>query len=100
MRLLIISPHFPPINAADMQRVRLLLPHLAATGIEAEVLAVRPGQVAALSDSLLEESLPAGMLAHRVAAMGLSWRRTPCLGKHCYRSLGALWRRVATQRQL
>ena len=39
-RLLIISPHFPPINAPDMQRVRMSLPHFVDAGWEVVVLTV------------------------------------------------------------
>lgn len=38
-RLLIVSPHFPPVNAPDMQRVRMSLPHFVALGWEVTVLA-------------------------------------------------------------
>ena len=38
MKILIVSPHFPPTNAADMQRVRLILRYLKEAGVEAEVL--------------------------------------------------------------
>ena len=40
-RVLIVSPHFPPVNAADMHRARMVLPFLRENGWEAEVLAVR-----------------------------------------------------------
>ncbi len=44
-RVLLVSPHFPPVNAPDMQRVRLALPHLRGLGWEPTVLAVEPGLV-------------------------------------------------------
>jgi hypothetical protein len=31
-RLLIIPPHFPPLNTPDMQRVRMSLPQFVAVG--------------------------------------------------------------------
>jgi hypothetical protein len=39
-RVLIISPYFAPVNAADMQRVRMSLPYFKKSGWEAEVVAV------------------------------------------------------------
>lgn len=93
MRVLIISPHFPPTNAADMQRVRLLLPHLAAAGIEAEVLAVEPEQVAAPQDPWLAEGLPDEVPVHRVKALGLEWGKVPGLGVLSLRALGAIRRK-------
>ena len=39
-KVLIVSPHFPPLNAPDMQRVRMSLPYFAAEGWEPVVLAL------------------------------------------------------------
>jgi len=39
-RVLIVSPNFPPINAPDMQRVRMSLPFYRDNGWEPVVLAV------------------------------------------------------------
>ena len=44
-KVLIVSPHFPPINAPDMQRVRLALPYLRELGWEPTVIAVGPDLV-------------------------------------------------------
>jgi hypothetical protein len=41
-RVLIVSPHFPPVNAADMHRVRMSLPYFAEYGWSPLVLTVRP----------------------------------------------------------
>ncbi len=90
VRVLIISPHFPPTNAPDMQRVRLLLPHFAGAEIEAEVLAVDPWQVAAPEDSWLVEGLPGDVPVHRVQALGLRWRKLPGLGTLNFRALAAI----------
>ncbi len=92
MRLLIISPHFPPVNGADMQRIRLLLPYLKDRGISAEVLCVDPLCVAAPRDGWLEEALPTSVPIHRVGALGLEWGRVPGLGTLTFRALGALRR--------
>ena len=40
MRVLIVSPHFPPVNAPDMQRVRMSLPAFVAAGWDVTVLTV------------------------------------------------------------
>lgn len=39
-RLLIVSPHFPPVNAPDAQRVLGALPHIRSLGWETRVLCV------------------------------------------------------------
>lgn len=86
-KVLVVSPHFPPVNTPDMHRVRMLLPFLAANGWSAEVLAVSPAQVAAPLDPWLVEGLPPEVPVHRVNAMGLAWARVPGLGTLGYRAL-------------
>jgi hypothetical protein len=90
MRVLIVSPHFPPTNTPDMQRARLVLPYLRENGVEAEVLAVEPEQVASPRDPWLVEGLPAEVPIHRVKAMSLAWSRVPSLGTLPYRAMRAL----------
>lgn len=57
-RVLIVSPHFPPINAPDHQRVRTALPYLREFGWQAHVLAVQPNHVEHPSDPDLQKVLP------------------------------------------
>ncbi len=88
--VLIVSPHFPPVNAPDMHRARMLLPFLRENGWEAEVLAVSPDQVAAPVDPWLVAGLPADVPVHRVNALGLEWSQIPGLGTLGLRALPAL----------
>jgi hypothetical protein len=68
--VLIVSPHFPPINAPDMQRVRLALPFLRAHDWEATVLALAPEYVeGGVRDPLLLETYPADARVIRVAGI-------------------------------
>lgn len=89
-RVLIISPHFPPVNAADMQRVRMLLPFFLENGWQAEVLAVSPEHVAITQDTWLVDGLPADAKVHRVRALGLGWSVIPWLGTLGLRGLWSL----------
>ncbi len=83
-KVLIVSPHFPPINAPDMQRVRLALPYLRALGWEATVIAVGPELVeGGVRDPLLERTYPADVRVIRVG--GIDPRKTRWLG------VGNLW---------
>jgi Glycosyl transferase 4-like domain len=91
-RLLIISPHFPPTNAPDMQRVRLALPYLRENGWQVEVLAVDSTCVAAPIDEWLASGLPGDVPVRRVRALGLGWSRIPGLGTLTFRALRALRR--------
>jgi hypothetical protein len=83
-RVLIVSPHFPPVNAPDMQRARLALPHLRNVGWEPVVLAVAPEMVeGAVLDPLFEQTYPADVRVVRVS--GISPRATRRFG------FGSLW---------
>ncbi len=84
-RVLIVSPHFPPTNAADMHRVRLLCPYLNGAGIAPTVLAVRPEDIASPIDEWMLGGLPPELPVERVEALSLRWRRVPGLGTLNYR---------------
>ncbi len=56
-RVLIVSPHFPPINAADHQRVRMSLPYFEEFGWEPHVLTVRPECVEGVQDFILAKTI-------------------------------------------
>jgi hypothetical protein len=90
MRVLLVSPHFPPVNGADMQRIRLLLPYFQELHISVEVLCVGPLQVAAPKDEWLTEDFPRDVSVHRVKALSLAWGKIPGLGTLTFRALGAL----------
>lgn len=86
-RVLIISPHFPPINAADMQRVRHSLPYFKSLGWEPEVIAVDIDFVESYStDYLLNETLPEDVTIHHVKAYDASKTRKFGLGSISMRS--------------
>ena len=91
-RVLVVSPHFPPVSAADMQRVRMLLPFLGRNGWQAEVLAVDPGKVLAPMDPWSVSTLPPGLKVHHASALGRHLARVPGLGTLGMRALPALAR--------
>ena len=85
-RLLIISPHFPPINAPDMQRVRMALPYLRQHGWEPTVLAIAPESIeGGVVEPKLTETYPADIRVIRVK--GIPSRFTRWAG------IGNLWLR-------
>ena len=65
-RVLIISPYFPPSNAADMQRVRTSLPYFKQFGWDPEVVTVDERYSEMVKDGLLTQSLPQDIKIHRV----------------------------------
>ena len=88
-RVLIVSPHFPPVNAPDMHRARIALPYLRSLGWEPVVLAVAPDLVeGAVVDPVLEQTYPADISIVRVG--GIPHRFTRALG------FGSLWWRCGT----
>ncbi len=85
-KLLVISPHFPPINAPDMQRVRMALPYLRKCGWEPTVLAIAPESIeGGVVEPKLLETFPEDVRVIR--ARGLSARYTRWAG------IGNLWLR-------
>lgn len=74
-RLLIVSPHFPPVNAPDMQRVRMSLPHFVAAGWEVTVLTVDdPTPLAPIEPELLD-TVPAAVRVVRAHCCSRRWTR-------------------------
>lgn len=65
---MIISPHFPPVNAPDMQRVRMSLPYYKALGWEPVVLCVDDRFVSGYKDDLLNETIPGDVEVHKIKA--------------------------------
>ncbi len=85
-KVLIVSPHFPPTNAPDMQRARLALPYLRECGWEPVVLAVAPEMVeGGVREPMLEETYPPDVRVIRVG--GIPPRATRWAG------IGSLWLR-------
>lgn len=89
-RVLIISPHFPPTNAPDHQRVRMSLPFFRENGWEAVVLAVDAADVPGAKDPLLASTLPSDVPVHRVRAWPLTVTRWFGIGNLGYRARSRL----------
>jgi glycosyltransferase involved in cell wall biosynthesis len=86
-KILIISPNFPPINAADMHRVRQSLVYFPEMGWQATVVAVDPGFVEMSLDPLLLETIPESAEIIRIRAFDSKHTRKIGLGNLGYRSL-------------
>lgn len=85
-RLLIISPNFPPINAPDMQRIRMSLPYYRDLGWDPVVLCVDEQFVEGFRDPLLLETIPPGISVHKVGAWPAAVTRKFGLGSLSMRS--------------
>lgn len=85
-KVLIISPNFPPINAADMHRVRQSLPYFKEMGWHPIVIAVEPKYVEMSEDPLLLKTFPEDTEIYRVKAWDSKWTRKFGLGNLGYRA--------------
>jgi hypothetical protein len=91
--VLIVSPHFPPINAPDMQRVRMSLPYFEQFGWKPIVLAVDANHVEGVEEPLLIRSIPSHIPIYRVPALPINWTRPLGLGSVAMRALPFLYRK-------
>jgi hypothetical protein len=83
-KVLIVTLHFPPINAPDMQRTRMALPYLRACGWEPVILAVAPELIeGGVWEPMLESTYPADIRVIRVGGIPAKLTR--------WAGLGSLW---------
>lgn len=86
-RVLIISPHFPPVNAPDMQRVRMSLNYFKEYDWEPTVVCVDEQYVNGFKDELLLETIPKDVEIVKVRAYPEKLTRKLGLGSVSLRSL-------------
>ena len=92
-KVLIISPRFPPINAADMHRVRHSLPYFPDFGWDPTVLAVEPDHVEGEREPRLQHTFPDDADVRRTKALPAEWTRQIRIGNLGLRALPYAWRR-------
>lgn len=86
-RVLIVTPYFPPVNAPDMQRVRMSLEYFRLNGWEPTVITVDEQFAGGFRDVLLEETIPADIEIIKIGAYPESITRKIGLGSLSLRSL-------------
>lgn len=89
-KVLIVSPHFPPVDAVDMHRVRMNVAHYPEYGWQPTVLTVRPEDSGRNVDERLCATLPEGLEIHRVGAISEKVTRPfglSAIGLRAHRSL-------------
>jgi hypothetical protein len=57
-RVLIVTPHFPPINAPDHQRIRMALPYFQELGWNVTVLYINSDFIEGIKDPYLTKTIP------------------------------------------
>lgn len=90
-RLLIVSAHFPPVNAPDMQRVRMSLPHFVDAGWEVVVLTVDDREPMAPLEPALLATLPKPVHIVRAPVFSRRWTRFVGINNLGLRSLPFLY---------
>lgn len=68
-KVLIISPHFAPINAPDMHRVRMSLPYYMEFGWKADIVTVKEQYIDLTQDKLLLDCVPLNLTIHKINAL-------------------------------
>ena len=89
-RVLIVAPHFPPVNAPDMHRVRMSLPHYRSFGWDPIVLTVDAARQPEPTDPLLINTLPGDVPIVRTGAVPLALTRLVGVGNVAIRAYGHL----------
>lgn len=95
-KVLIISPHFPPVNAADMHRVRQSLPFFKDYGWEPTVLTVNDNYVEMAKDATLLASIPNDITIYNVTAFSTKYTRKLGLGNLGLRAFWQLYLKGST----
>lgn len=86
-KVLIVSPHFPPINAPDHQRVRMSLPYMEQFGWEPHILTVSPDCVEGVQEPNLVKTVPPHIPITHTGALPVQQTRRigmGSLGLRCY----------------
>ncbi|MBE9175010.1 hypothetical protein IQ225_06260 [Synechocystis salina LEGE 06155] len=94
-RVLIVSPHFPPVNAADHQRIRMALPYFADFGWDVTILCVDSEFVEGINDLNLSLTIPTNVEIIRCKAISLKLSRKLKLGNLAFRSIPFLIKATA-----
>ncbi len=86
-KILFISPNFPPVNAADMHRVRQLLFHFDETRYSIDIISIKSEFVDAYSiDLLLSANMPANFSLYQVGAFSAKHTKKIGIGSLSIRS--------------
>lgn len=92
MRVLVVSPHFPPDSTAAAHRARVIAPYLEDAGWSPTVLAVDPRDLADRIDPALAARMPSALEVHRVRALSVRAARRVGFGDLGLRAFAALRR--------
>jgi glycosyltransferase involved in cell wall biosynthesis len=86
MKILIVSPFFPPDNTPDMHRVRISIPYFMEAGHEIYVLRIASEYTCAKKDEMLTETIPSEIKIYSVKPINLKITRKIGIGNIGIRS--------------
>lgn len=86
-KILIISPHFPPVNTPDHQRVRMSLPFYKKMGWQPIIMTVDPKYIESKQDELLSKTISNNTRIITIRAFKTSITRKIGLGSLSLRAL-------------
>ena len=89
-RVLIVAPHFPPVNAPDMHRVRMSLAHYRSFGWDPIVLTVDAARQPEPADPLLMRTMPTDVPIVHTGAVPLLLTRLVGVGNVAIRAYANL----------
>jgi len=91
-RVLIVTPHWPPLVYPDMHRARMALPYLAESGWQALVLSVNPAAQGGVEEPALVQTIPPETRQWQAGAIPRAWTTVLGIGHGGWRSLISLYR--------
>ncbi len=94
-RVLIVSPHFPPINAPDHQRIRMSLPYFHEFGWEPIVLCIDQNFVEGIVDPHLVLTVPSSIEIIKSYTIPTQISRSISLGNLAIRSIPFLIKTIS-----
>ncbi|MFN9831027.1 MAG: hypothetical protein ACK55Y_15725, partial [Pseudanabaena sp.] len=94
-RVLIVSPHFPPINAPDHQRIRMSLPYFNEFGWEPIVLCIEKNFVEGVIDPYLALTVPSSTEIIKSYTIPTKISRSIGLGNLAIRSIPFLIKTIS-----
>lgn len=89
-KVLLVSPSFPPVNGADMHRIRMSLPYFRRNGYEPVVLALDAAEMPESHDPYLAATVPPDVRVWRAKGVSQHFTRPFGLRNAALRALPAI----------
>jgi len=91
-RVLIVTPHWPPLTFPDMHRARTALPYMSEFGWKPLILSIDPAEMEGFQDPTLVQTISAETAQWKAGAISKVWTAMLGLNQGGWRSLWHLYR--------